>query len=341
MRKKKKDDLKELGIDEEEIIDFHEFQEFEKEFEKEVETREDENPEALVRNFIFIIEKGCPICGSDVKGNEYFKYFCGTCNVLFDKKDVLDKEFGKNLRDAIRRRRLTPQEKEEMEKRRKELSEKVRKVFSGEVTKEILDEATDEDKAADLVQKEEVEEAEEEKEGKEEAEDEQEPEEKEEEIEEVEAEIIPPHDTEEEPVEEEEPKGLEESLEEMKKVPHEAPETHEEVEETTEETEDDEETEELDEEAEPEDTEEPDEDEDAEEDDDTEETEKREEYPLETEDKIIASKESTKLHKGTCHFVKKIHPENRIYLNSIEEGEEEGYELCVCLRRLKAMQRQE
>ncbi|NQU78293.1 hypothetical protein HQ545_00840 [Candidatus Woesearchaeota archaeon] len=59
-------------------------------------------------------------------------------------------------------------------------------------------------------------------------------------------------------------------------------------------------------------------------------------YALENENRIIASSQSTKMHSGACHFVKKIHPENRIYLGSIKDGESEGYEMCVCLRRLKA-----
>jgi hypothetical protein len=38
------------------------------------------------------IQYGCPICHSDVKGNEEYLYFCEHCNVLFRKEDlVLDK----------------------------------------------------------------------------------------------------------------------------------------------------------------------------------------------------------------------------------------------------------
>jgi hypothetical protein len=65
----------------------------------------------------------------------------------------------------------------------------------------------------------------------------------------------------------------------------------------------------------------------------------KEDYELEDEGKIIASKESTKMHTGQCHFVKKIHPHNRIYFETTEQGEEQGYEMCVCLRRMKARQR--
>jgi len=39
------------------------------------------------------VEKGCPICHSDVKGNEVYLYFCKKCNILFKKDDlVLDKK---------------------------------------------------------------------------------------------------------------------------------------------------------------------------------------------------------------------------------------------------------
>ena len=50
---------------------------------------------ALFRNesTIETIEKGCPICHSDVKGNDIYLYFCQKCNILFKKDDlVLDKK---------------------------------------------------------------------------------------------------------------------------------------------------------------------------------------------------------------------------------------------------------
>ena len=56
-------------------------------------------------------------------------------------------------------------------------------------------------------------------------------------------------------------------------------------------------------------------------------------YGLESEQTIIASEKSSKIHQGQCHFVKKIHKENRIYLSTVEEGKQRGYALCVCLRR--------
>ncbi len=44
---------------------------------------------------------------------------------------------------------------------------------------------------------------------------------------------------------------------------------------------------------------------------------------------------------GNCHFIKKIHPENRIYFDSIEKGLENEYQPCVCVRRVIAKQRAE
>jgi hypothetical protein len=42
---------------------------------------------------IEVIEKACPICHSDVKGNDAYLYFCKTCNILYKKEDlVLAKE---------------------------------------------------------------------------------------------------------------------------------------------------------------------------------------------------------------------------------------------------------
>ncbi|MBW2967568.1 hypothetical protein KY362_03715 [Candidatus Woesearchaeota archaeon] len=223
--KKKKDrELEDLGLSEDEVLDFSDFE----------EQPQDEDFE---KTFIFHITNGCPICGGDVKGNDHFKYFCKKCNVLFTKKDILDKEFGGM---AVKKTKLTESEKDAMQKRVKELKDRVFAAFSEEEKKELKEEA------------------------------------KEEEPEEVEAEVIPPHEPEEEP-------------------------------------------EEVPEDTEPE-----------------EEPAPEPEYELEEAGKIIASSESTKLHSGQCHFAKRIHPQNRIYFETIEDGEEDGYEMCVCLRRMKA-----
>jgi hypothetical protein len=38
------------------------------------------------------VQNGCPICHSDVKGNDLYLYYCVHCNILFKKDDlVLDK----------------------------------------------------------------------------------------------------------------------------------------------------------------------------------------------------------------------------------------------------------
>jgi hypothetical protein len=245
-RKKKKGlGLSDLDFDKEEIIDFKEFEEME----EEVKKNKDLEPDELEKNFIFHISNGCPVCGGDVKGNDYYRYFCENCNVLFDKKDIIEKEFGKSITETgpVKKTILTDDEREELDKKRKELKDRIFKTFTEEEKKEL------------------VEEAEETKE-----------------------------EPEEEVLETQEPKGVEEIVDYMPEEEGEEPEP----------------------------TPEP-----------------EPEYELEEEGKIIASSQSTKIHAGNCHFVKRIHPENRIYFDSTEQGEEEGYEMCVCLRRIKALQR--
>lgn len=39
---------------------------------------------------IHLVEKGCPICGGDVKGDKEHKFYCEHCNYLFS--DVLKRE---------------------------------------------------------------------------------------------------------------------------------------------------------------------------------------------------------------------------------------------------------
>ncbi len=44
------------------------------------------------------ILNGCPICHSDVKGNETYSYFCQHCSVLFRKEDlIIDKKVVEQL----------------------------------------------------------------------------------------------------------------------------------------------------------------------------------------------------------------------------------------------------
>ena len=38
---------------------------------------------------IVTIEKGCPICGGDLKGSKRAKYFCKNCNILFSEKSLV------------------------------------------------------------------------------------------------------------------------------------------------------------------------------------------------------------------------------------------------------------
>ncbi|MGC8929336.1 MAG: Ada metal-binding domain-containing protein [Candidatus Woesearchaeota archaeon] len=44
---------------------------------------------------IFLVEKACPLCSSDVYGNDNLKYYCKRCNLLFERKDlrILKQEF--------------------------------------------------------------------------------------------------------------------------------------------------------------------------------------------------------------------------------------------------------
>lgn len=37
---------------------------------------------------IFLVEKACPLCGSDVYGNDDLKYYCKRCNILFERKNL-------------------------------------------------------------------------------------------------------------------------------------------------------------------------------------------------------------------------------------------------------------
>jgi len=44
------------------------------------------------------IKNGCPICHSDVKGNDEYLYFCANCSILYRKSDlVLDKKVVEDL----------------------------------------------------------------------------------------------------------------------------------------------------------------------------------------------------------------------------------------------------
>jgi hypothetical protein len=244
-KKKKKEEK--IDLDEDDILDFEEFERFEEEAEKK---KLDEKE--IERTFIFHIENGCPICGQDVKGNEYYKYYCKNCNILFSRKEIVEKEFGKSVRDIaqVKKTRLTKEEQEELQKKRQELTKRVYEKFSEKQKRKLTED-----------------------------------------IERV-REAIP----ERQQRETQRPEAMRDAFHgEVREAEY----AEENVEAETDETRED-------------------------------------EYELEEPDKIIASSQSTKMHSGACHFVKKIHPENRIHLESIEEGEKKGYALCVCLRRIRA-----
>jgi len=247
MKSKKEDDeLEDIELEDGDIIEFDEFN---------PKKKKDVKQGDIEKNFIFTISNGCPLCHGEVKGNDFYRYFCENCNVLFDKKDIMEKEFGKNLEEAVvRKRTLTDDDKSTLAVKRKELSGRIFDKFSPKEREELKKEA-------------------------------EEIEEKIEEPEEVEAEMIPPHP-------EEAEKEVEEEVQESASEPEEV-----------------------------------------------EEKPRDAEYTLESSDVIIASGQSTKMHAGDCHFVRKIHPDNRIHLDSIDAGKEKGYEMCVCLRRRKARQR--
>ncbi|MDO8740856.1 MAG: hypothetical protein Q7J54_04780 [Candidatus Woesearchaeota archaeon] len=38
------------------------------------------------REPVKVMEKACPLCGSDIKGNEKILYYCKRCNLLFKIK---------------------------------------------------------------------------------------------------------------------------------------------------------------------------------------------------------------------------------------------------------------
>ena len=43
-----------------------------------------------------LYKNSCALCGSDVIGNEQYKYFCKKCNVLFQRKHLKKKKEDKN-----------------------------------------------------------------------------------------------------------------------------------------------------------------------------------------------------------------------------------------------------
>jgi len=324
-------DNDDLEFDDDDIIDFEEFEVYEKDAKKKEVDAAD-----IEKHLIFQVDNGCPICGADVKGNEHYRFFCEHCNVLFDKKDIIEQEFGGSIADQskgkVRKMRLSEEESESLSEKRKALKDRIFKTFSEDQKQELLEEAEVEKEEAE---EEPVEETPLDDNIYEDADDEEPAEESDPVADraaslEAELGLINQDDEETEPSV---------SQDQVLTPNDQSPEEDNEGEEDNE-TDDDEGEEE------PDDDQSPDEDdEDLEEDDSEDDTddEKPEviEYDLDDPDKIVASSQSTKMHKGNCHFVKKINPDNRIYVESIEDGEEDGYELCVCLRRLVAKKRAE
>ncbi len=329
--------MKKNFADDEEFEDFDDLEELEEEDAK----KKDLSLDDYERQFIFEIEDACPICGGTVRGNDHYKYFCKRCNILFDKKDLIQKGEKKN-RHKYRIVPLTKEKRKSLIERRKAFNERLRKAFprDDEISETVLSddkigsETNDESEVEILPPYPKI------KEDREE--DLEFSEENKEEDSEWETE-----ESEREEIKEGEKKERETKKERSEKEESEEP-TEENDRDFSEETRDHDEEDliaalkgsgfsseerkenaEVVEEHQEEDLEEPKETEAFVE-------EPEPEYELEDESRIIASKGSDKIHKGTCHFVRRIHPENRIYFDSIEEGLEAGYELCVCLRRLIA-----
>jgi len=323
-RKKKK----EFDFDEERLIDLDEFDELEEEDAKSREM----SIEEYEKNFIYQIDNGCPICNGEVRGNDHYRYFCKSCNLLFRKNELRHKGSRRRAggRLTVRTRRLSDEQKKALQDKKLALMARLDRAFgSTGCEEEAAGQEPDERKAPGpgitehrntRETADEPGQADDEPEGKE-------------------------HKS-----ETEEEKGIENGLEEEGEPLEEGAEEKDSEEckdrpsdldaiagilrpgiQDAEFTEDYDGEEGKDDKLENDEIHEK----------DIEPVGTGPEYELEDEDRIIASKESIKIHKGDCHFVKKIHPENRIYFDSIEEGEDSGYELCVCLRRLIARRKAE
>ena len=56
--------------------------------------------EEMQESLIETIAKSCPICASDVKGNDTYLFFCTKCNILF-KREELFLENPERLKDIV------------------------------------------------------------------------------------------------------------------------------------------------------------------------------------------------------------------------------------------------
>jgi len=80
------------------------------------------------------VQYGCPICHSDVKGNDVILFYCKTCNILFRRDDlVLDKKVVDNLlRQKVAEKFEKDKDKIKIEQesiKEKELSEKKKTIL--------------------------------------------------------------------------------------------------------------------------------------------------------------------------------------------------------------------
>ncbi|MGV8151249.1 MAG: hypothetical protein ACP5NV_05985 [Candidatus Woesearchaeota archaeon] len=77
--------------------------------------------ESLEVDAIETIDKACPVCAQDVKGNDTYLFFCKKCNILF-KREELFLENPERLRGIVEKKII---EKYESEKDKIRLDEKL------------------------------------------------------------------------------------------------------------------------------------------------------------------------------------------------------------------------
>lgn len=62
-----------------------------------------ENAEKVLKTSIETIDKACPICKGDVKGDDTYLFYCKKCNILF-KRDELFLENPERLRGIVEKK---------------------------------------------------------------------------------------------------------------------------------------------------------------------------------------------------------------------------------------------
>jgi len=70
------------------------------------------------------LERTCPLCGNEVKGNRKTRYYCKRCNLLFDEKETI-------LREKEREKSAPAEKKEEIAEimKREKCKEEPKKIF--------------------------------------------------------------------------------------------------------------------------------------------------------------------------------------------------------------------